>query len=582
MLTAIDSNSGDIVRETTYAGDFSDSSPALASDGSVIIANQNGVLYKLDEQGGVVWSVTYQNNPAAQSKPSAPILAPDGRVMIGTTDDNSGTLVASVVALSNTGSLLWRYQSLSGVPTSASVSESGITYVADSLGLLHAINADGTNQWFNADFPSTTLSSPTLDIDGTVYLGFNAGVLNAYADNSQGRAVSWGGIAQGGVNSSHQCQSPRLFYSNNEDADSDDFPDCYEWLNNLTVNDPANGLADSDDDGLTDGKEFLAGTDPDVPDTDGDGINDGDEVDAGTNPLDEQPEVIIAQPSNGGSAPPGSTITLQGSATDAEDGDLTPQLAWASNLDGALGVGGSVTVATLSEGVHLISASVTDSGNSTETVTITFAIADAPNTAPTITLTQPTDGASFMTGESVSLQAAANDAEDGNVTDQLSWSSDVDGVLGSGGSLSVTTLSVGNHVITASVTDSASATVTASATITLVLNQIPVVTITVPDDGIRIDPGQSLGFEGTAIDQEDGDLSSQIEWLSNLDGSLGTGTPITADTLTEGTHTITASVRDAQNQLGQATINVDVSIEGGTIVIVPIIDLILNDEEVTQ
>lgn len=44
-------------------------------------------------------------------------------------------------------------------------------------------------------------------------------------------------------------------------------------------------FADTDNDGLTDPQEHLHGTDRNNPDSDGDGVNDGDEVAAGTNPL---------------------------------------------------------------------------------------------------------------------------------------------------------------------------------------------------------------------------------------------------------------------------------------------------------
>lgn len=51
--------------------------------------------------------------------------------------------------------------------------------------------------------------------------------------------------------------------------------DQYEELESTVVNDPN---LDSDEDGLTDYEEFLAGTDPSNPDSDGDGILDGTEV----------------------------------------------------------------------------------------------------------------------------------------------------------------------------------------------------------------------------------------------------------------------------------------------------------------
>jgi hypothetical protein len=71
--------------------------------------------------------------------------------------------------------------------------------------------------------------------------------------------------------------------------DADDDGDG--WLNGFEVDRGMNPFVanadteDFDNDGLTNGQERLAGTDPANPDTDGDGLNDGAEVLAGTNPL---------------------------------------------------------------------------------------------------------------------------------------------------------------------------------------------------------------------------------------------------------------------------------------------------------
>ena len=67
-------------------------------------------------------------------------------------------------------------------------------------------------------------------------------------------------------------------------------------------------------------------------------------------------------------------VSFAGTATDAEDGVLTAGLAWASSLDGAIGSGGSFTTSALSAGVHVITASVTDSGGTTGSATITITI----------------------------------------------------------------------------------------------------------------------------------------------------------------------------------------------------------------
>ncbi|NRA00967.1 MAG: metalloprotease [Myxococcales bacterium] len=53
---------------------------------------------------------------------------------------------------------------------------------------------------------------------------------------------------------------------------------------------------------------------------------------------------------------------FSGTASDPEEGDLSAKLIWTSNLDGVIGQGASLA-ASLSEGRHQITASVTDAGN---------------------------------------------------------------------------------------------------------------------------------------------------------------------------------------------------------------------------
>jgi hypothetical protein len=60
-------------------------------------------------------------------------------------------------------------------------------------------------------------------------------------------------------------------------------------------------------------------------------------------------------------------------------------------------------------------------------------------------------------GTPLDFAGTANDIEDLDLTAGLSWSSNIDGSLGSGGD-AVATLSLGDHVVTASVVDSEGAT----------------------------------------------------------------------------------------------------------------------------
>jgi Matrixin. len=77
----------------------------------------------------------------------------------------------------------------------------------------------------------------------------------------------------------------------------------------------------------------------------------------------------------------------------------------------------------------------------------------APNTAPTVVISSPVTGVSFTKGTSISFAGSASDLQDGSLTSALSWTSNVDGQLGTGGSFS-RVLSIGTHLISAGVTDS--------------------------------------------------------------------------------------------------------------------------------
>ena len=91
-----------------------------------------------------------------------------------------------------------------------------------------------------------------------------------------------------------------------------------------------------------------------------------------------------------------------------------------------------------------------------------------PNTAPAVTIAAPDGGASYVEGQTIPLAASADDAEDGDLTAALSWTSSRDGAIGVGGSFSTTTLSVGSHTITAQATDSLGLSGSAEFNITII------------------------------------------------------------------------------------------------------------------
>ncbi|MHB1132193.1 MAG: S8 family serine peptidase [Chloroflexota bacterium] len=95
------------------------------------------------------------------------------------------------------------------------------------------------------------------------------------------------------------------------------------------------------------------------------------------------PSVAISSPANNASFDSGASISFSGSATDAEDPDLTANLVWTSSIVGQIGTGGTFSV-VLNDGTHTITASVTDSGGLSDSASITITVGSA--TAQTVTI----------------------------------------------------------------------------------------------------------------------------------------------------------------------------------------------------
>ena len=227
------------------------------------------------------------------------------------------------------------------------------------------------------------------------------------------------------------------------------------------------------------------------------------------------PVVSITSPASGSSFVAGASITLRGAATDAEDGTISSNIVWTSSRDGSLGTGASRTRSNLSVGTHTITARITDSNSASDSATITLRITSAPvvvpNTKPVISIGTPVDGKTYRQTDNVTFSASASDAEEGNLSGKIAWSSDRDGNLGTGGIINKTGLSIGKHRITASITDRSNAT--AIAEMNLEIEAEPVIITPPPTTPPTTTTGGGSGSGG----------SGSFDWLALFFVSLLAG-----------------------------------------------------------
>ena len=117
------------------------------------------------------------------------------------------------------------------------------------------------------------------------------------------------------------------------------------------------------------------------------------------------PVVHITSPAHNSDYTIGDTVTIIGTSIDAQDGDISNDIIWTSNIDGNLGTGSSISF-TPSAGAHYILAESTDSENLSQTTFIIFTVTD-PNIAEGITILSPTDG-DIITDSTVVISGIAS------------------------------------------------------------------------------------------------------------------------------------------------------------------------------
>lgn len=165
-----------------------------------------------------------------------------------------------------------------------------------------------------------------------------------------------------------------------------------------------------------------------------------------------------------------------------------------------------------------------DGFNASEDVSQLFSVG---NKAPEVAIVSPSPGSLLQSGTPVTLSASAADAEDGPLgADRISWTSSVDGDLGTGRTITFRP-SQGIHTITVTAKDSNNTEAQASVVVNVgQTNQIPRANAG-PDQYVR--PGDSVALDGSGSTDPNLDQLT-FAWTQtggpgvNLSGA-NTGTP---------------------------------------------------------
>jgi subtilisin family serine protease len=193
-------------------------------------------------------------------------------------------------------------------------------------------------------------------------------------------------------------------------------------------------------------------------------------------------------------------------------------------------------------GTYNVTLTVKDASGQTNSITKSVQVPTATNTAPTAAISSPTNGANFVQGASVSFAGTGSDQEDGTLTGaSLTWTSNIDGQIGTGTSFSKSNLSIGSHVITLTAKDAQGATGTATRSITIAapVNQPPVASFTWTCAGAN-----KCALNGSGSTDDFGVVSYTWNW-GNGRSETHAGSTANNTWAAPGTYTIALTVKDA-------------------------------------
>ena len=260
-------------------------------------------------------------------------------------------------------------------------------------------------------------------------------------------------------------------------------------------------------------------------------------------------DVTLNTPTNGASYDQGYPLSMRADVGYVATTGGTPlQVRWF--VDGAAhstvnyspGAGSHVlypaaSVSGLGVGSHTVMVRAT-AGSVIVEKSATFTIT---NTPPTATIDQPTSGSSFCPGETVTLRGSSFDINQytGLPNSAYAWRSSINGNLGTGATRSTSSLSTGNHTITLRVTDNGGLWDEDAINLTILaasnpscVDLSPSALITSPANNYSVDADtfgsgfwyKRVAFTGLVSDPEDAISALTVQWYSNRQGYLGTGT----------------------------------------------------------
>jgi hypothetical protein len=299
-------------------------------------------------------------------------------------------------------------------------------------------------------------------------------------------------------------------------------------------------------------------------------------------PPNSAPACAITAPASGGASEQGEVVAFSATVSDVDVPASLLSVAWESDKDGPLGTSapdsaGNVSFRTsdLSANEHRVTLTVTDELGASCVAGLDWTVA----TPPTIDLERPASDEVANEGDTVTFTALVSDGEDVPGDLWVTWESSLDGLLYEGppDSSGVAAflsdgLSVGDHALTVTVTDTAGLNAIALGTFTI--NGLPTAPgVTLAPASPDTDDDLRVTIASASVDPEGDPVSYAYVWY--VDGtvsSASTSATLPASATRAGevwTVAVTATDGLGAGPAGTASVTIQNSAPDGTVSLTP-------------
>ena len=299
-------------------------------------------------------------------------------------------------------------------------------------------------------------------------------------------------------------------------------------------------------------------------------------------PPNSAPACAITAPASGGASEQGAVVAFSATVSDADVPASLLSVAWESDKDGALGTSapdsaGNVSFRTsgLSADDHRVTMTVTDELGVSCVAGLDWTVA----TPPSIDLELPVFDEVVNEGDTVTFTALVSDGEDVPGDLWVTWESSLDGLLEEGppdssgvAAFLDATLSVGDHALTVTVTDTAGLTAIALGTLTINgLPSAPGITLTPAspdtDDDLRVT------LSSASVDPDGDPVSYAYAWyVDGVPSSASTSASLPASDTRAGevwTVEVTATDGLGTGPAGTASVTIQNSAPDVSVALTP-------------